>query len=456
MASAADELFYGGAAGGGKTDLVLGLALTAHRRAIIFRREYPQIKAMVDRLAEILGTRRGWNGQERIWRLAGPQTGRRQIEFGACQHPGQERRFQGRAHDLKAFDEITHFAEGQYRYLTGWLRSADPAQRCRVVCTGNPPTDAEGEWVLTRWAPWLDPQHPDPARPGELRWFIEVEGGEREVEGPEPVTHRGRRLAPRSRSFVPARVEDNPHLAEGGYIATLEGLPEPLRSLMREGRFGATFEDDPWQILPSAWVAAAQARWTRDGAGASLTALGVDVARGGRDRTVLSPRHGTWFAPQQVRPGRDTPDGASVAALVERALGRQGGAPACVDVVGVGGSVVDHLRAAALPLRAITGAARAAGFDRTGKLGFANQRALLWWRFREALDPDYGQGLALPPDRALMVDLVAPRWKLTARGIQVEAKEEIVKRIGRSPDLADAAIYAMADVHLGDPRLRQV
>ena len=39
---------------------------------------------------------------------------------------------------------------------------------------------------------------------------------------------------------------------------------------------------------------------------------------------------------------------------------------------------------------------------------------------------------------------MAPRWKLTARGIQVEEKREINKRLGRSPDRGEAAIYALA------------
>ena len=46
--SQADEVFYGGGAGGGKSALLCGLAIEEHRKAIIFRREYPQIKRLVD------------------------------------------------------------------------------------------------------------------------------------------------------------------------------------------------------------------------------------------------------------------------------------------------------------------------------------------------------------------------------------------------------------------------
>jgi hypothetical protein len=69
----------------------------------------------------------------------------------------------------------------------------------------------------------------------------------------------------------------------------------------------------------------------------------------------------------------------------------------------------------------------------------------LWWRMREALDPVNGYDLALPPDRELFADLCAPRYKRTPRGIQVETKDEIKKRIGRSPDKGDSAVYALAE-----------
>jgi hypothetical protein len=45
--------------------------------------------------------------------------------------------------------------------------------------------EAEGLWVIKHWAPWLDPLHPRPARPGELRWFTTGSDGE-EVDGRGP------------------------------------------------------------------------------------------------------------------------------------------------------------------------------------------------------------------------------------------------------------------------------
>jgi hypothetical protein len=66
---------------------------------------------------------------------------------------------------------------------------------------------------------------------------------------------------------------------------------------------------------------------------------------------------------------------------------------------------------------------------------------------REALDPDQpdGSAIALPPDPELSADLCTPTWKLTARGILLEGKEEIRKRLGRSPGKGDAVVMAWSE-----------
>jgi hypothetical protein len=59
----ADELFYGGEAGGGKTDLGIGLALTAHKRSLLLRRIHKDAVKIKPRIEEILGHDNGYNGQ---------------------------------------------------------------------------------------------------------------------------------------------------------------------------------------------------------------------------------------------------------------------------------------------------------------------------------------------------------------------------------------------------------
>lgn len=432
----ADELFYGGAAGGGKSDLLLGLSLTSHLKSIIFRRESTQLQGILDRLlVDIIGNRNGFNGQANIWRGLG-----RQVEFGACKNAGDEMKYQGRPHDLLGLDEITHFLEIQYKFLCGWLRTTVEGQRCRIVATGNPPTDSNGEWVISHWAAWLDNKHPNPAQPGELRWYAMIDGKEVEVENGDMIEHDGETIKPRSRTFIPSSVEDNPFLMETGYKATLQSLPEPLRSQMLKGDFLAGIGDNPWQVIPTAWVEAAMERWTPDGKKGKMDSVGCDPARGGIDNTAISARYGTWFDELSRYPGTDTPDGPIVASLaVAKARDK---APIHVDVIGIGSSVVDHLSGLDIHVVAVNNAKGTKRMDRAKILSFRNVRAADYWEMREALDPDNGDNLALPPDSKLKADLCAPHWKLTSGGILIEDKEQIKKRIGRSTDDGDAVVMA--------------
>lgn len=440
ICSPADELYYGGAAGGGKTDLLLGLALTQHRRSAIYRREAVQLKGIEDRMREIAGAAMHYNGQSRVARVNG-----RHVQLGAMKELNDWKKHQGVPRDFQGFDEAAHFIRSQVMTLRAWNRTTVPTQRCRRVLASNPPTDPEGYWIIEAFAPWIDEYYYNPAMPGELRWYAVFDGSEVEVPSGEPIDHKGRMVKPFSRTFIPAKVEDNPYLMETGYLDTLDALPEPLRSMMRDGSFTAGNEDDAWQVIPTAWVKAAQARWSPDHPDARLPmdAMGVDVARGGRDETIISRRHGRWFAPLAAAPGIATPDGPSAAALV--VAHRRDAAPVHVDIIGVGGSVFDHLVSNGIQTVPINGAGESQHTDRSGQLRFANKRAELTWKMREALDPNTGDGLALPPDRALLADLCASRWKLTARGIAIESKEDIIKRIGRSPDRGDAVCYARVE-----------
>lgn len=434
------ELLYGGSAGGGKSALICGLAVTAHKKSMIFRRDYTQLKDLIGYMREILsGTPAKYNGQEKIFRSI---PGDRTVEFGAVQHEEDKVKFKGRPHDLKAFDELSEFTETQYQFLIGWTRTTLQGQRTRVVSSSNPPTNAEGEWIIRRWAPWLDPQHSNPAAPGELRWFAMVDGKEQEVEDGTPFNHKNELILPNSRTFIPARLTDNPFLLQTGYGAILQNMPEPLRSQLLYGDFQIGVEDDPWQVIPTEWVRMAQKRWQEHAQPEMpCSSIGVDVARGGRDKTVIAKRYGHWFADLKKYPGQATPNGKKVAALIE--VEWDGVCPLHIDVVGVGSSVYDAMDGDEKPnVFGLSGAEKSEKFDRSGRLPFKNLRAEQWWKLREALDPELGDDLALPPDRELLADLCAPRWELRAGKIQIEEKDDIIQRIGRSPDCGDAVVLA--------------
>ncbi|QND67652.1 terminase [Mesorhizobium loti] len=438
--SEADELFYGGSAGGGKTYLICSLALNEHEHSLILRRVGKNLKGVKRELQGLLGSRNGFNEQLGSWRH-----GRGVIDLGHCEHESNREDYQGNAHDLKAFDELTQFTETQYTYIIGWNRSGNPNQRCRVVATGNPPSTAEGQWVIKRWGAWLDPTHPNPAQPGELRWYTTIDGEDTEVDR-DYVGPKGER--PRSRTFIPSTLEDNPDLADTGYAATIEAMPEPLRTMLREGRFDVGQQDDRWQVIPSDWIRQAQGRWKPDGfKGLKMTAVAVDVAQGGADKSSFAPRYGTWFAPLVRKPGKETPDGPSIGAEVFKI--RRDGCVVIIDVGGgYGGDAMRFLKDNSVPVAGFNAAHGSTARTVDKALGFANKRAEAIWRFREALDPgqEGGSPMALPPDPMLVADLVSYRWKPVGAGnIQIESKEEIRKRIGRSPDDGDATIMSWSE-----------
>jgi len=438
--SEADITFYGGAAGGGKTDLAIGLALTKHKKSIIFRREATQLTGVIDRMTEIIGNREGYNGQEKIWRLDG-----RQVEFGSMPHPGDETKYQGRPHDLIVYDEIPHFLESMVRFTMGWLRTTEEGQRCRVVFTGNPPTDSQGDWVIPFFGPWLDEKHPNPAKPGELRWFAVIDGEDIEVDSQEQIKHKGQLITPKSRTFIPSLVTDNQYLVNTDYIATLQALPEPLRSQMLYGDFSAGRTDGEWQVIPTRWVDQAMERWTEQPPEQyqRMEAMGVDPNRGGQDKMILSPRHGPWFARQISYTGAEVPDGQTGASLVIKNLTH--GAVPLVDMIGYGSSCYDHLTTFGVEAIALNGSKSDARRDISDQLNFPNLRSYWIWKMRDLLDPRNGYNLMLPVDAELKADLCSYEYKMTARGMQIRSKQEMKERLGRSPDKGDSLIYAIAE-----------
>lgn len=441
--SQADIIGYGGAAGGGKTDLACGKALTSHRKIGIFRLNGTELTGVLDRITELIGSRNGYNGKDNIWRMRRIDGVAIQVEFGSFPNPDDEKKYQGRPHDLLVFDEAANMRESAVRFLLGWLRTTVPGQKCQALLTFNPPTTAEGRWIIQFFAPWLDKKHPNPAEPGELRYFATVDGKDVEVDSGKPFTHNGEVITPLSRTFIPSRISDNPYLMGTGYMAQLQSLPEPLRSQMLYGDFQAGMEDDPWQVIPTAWAEAAMARWKRPDKLAPMDSLGVDVARGGKDNTILARRHGMWFDEALAYPGTATPDGPTIAGLVVSAIRDR--APIHIDVIGVGSSPYDFLNEMGQQVLGVNVAESALGLDKSGRLRFKNQRSELWWRMREALDPANNTGIALPPDQRLLADLCAPTWKLVGQTVAVASREEILDKIGRSPDYASAYCLALMD-----------
>lgn len=211
------------------------------------------------------------------------------------------------------------------------------------------------------------------------------------------------------------------------------------------GEFHASDEDS---VIPLSWVEAAVERWHEwDQAGRppldGRKILGVDVARAGGDSTVLAHRIGLAFTELEIHDREDT---MQTTARVQAAMQRVPGLVPVVDSMGVGGGVVDRLRELDEPVLAYTGAAKTKMRSRDGEWGFTATRSAAYWRTRELLDPAFGATLMLPPDDLLLADLTAPTWKVTTGvppKIQIEPKEDLVKRLGRSPDRGDAVVMGL-------------
>ena len=441
--SKADCLLYGGEPGGGKSQLILGLAFNEHKRSLIMRREYGDLDRLIEDALKIHGSRDGFNGSPppRL-RISEDQV----INFRAAHRVGDEQGTMGQGRDLLGIDEATHFAESQIRFLMGWVRTDIPGQRCRTVLATNPPLSAEGLWVTTMFAPWLDPKYPNPAQPGELRWVCSDEDGKDFwVSGPdETIEVRGKTIRPTSRSYIPSSVKDNPYYAGTDYERTLDAMSEPWRSMLMGG-FQTEFKDHTYQVIYTDWVRAAMARWDKrppDGVG--MSALGIDPALGGDDSTVFARRHGHWYDELVTVPGKQTSDPIETAGHAIALM--RDSCTLVVDVIGIGSGCFSHLKQHVRGVDVVgLNVAEASGKrSRDGKYKFANKRSEMWWKFREALEPNLGEPIALPNDRELLADLTAPTFKLTSAGIVIESKDDIRKRLGRSTDKADAVIMAWA------------
>lgn len=442
--SQADITLFGGKAGVGKSGLLVGLA-QEHDNAIIFRREASQTDGLERFGKEIYGTDT-FNGSDLEWSWPGG----RSLKLAGLKEPDAWLKHAGRARDLMGFDEAGEFLVQQIVSLLAWLRGM-PGKRCRMVFASNPPRTAEGAWLIEWFAPWLLGNNP--AKAGELRWaFMDPDRMMPIwVDGPHVRSDDGD--APLSFTFIPAALEDNPYNDTPEYRARLNALPEPLRSQLRDGIFALGGDDDEWQMIPTAWIKAAQDRWTpRPPDGVPMCALGADVAQGGGDDTTIAPRYDGYFDTITKVPGAQTPGGTEVAGLVVSK--RKHGATIILDVGGGwGADAFGHLRGdngmSAEECVPYMGVKPSRARSRDNLFKFTNLRSQLCWQFREALAPEQvgGSPIALPPDNELLADLAAIHYEVINRGhegqfIKAETKEHVCETLGRSTNKGDAVVMA--------------
>jgi hypothetical protein len=190
--------------------------------------------------------------------------------------------------------------------------------------------------------------------------------------------------------------------------------------------------------------------------------MGLDPAGSGTDKAVLTWRHGGWYGPLvsiSVDKPKDNEDSNEAAERAMRrasemvasvVIHRRAEAPVIVDMGGgYGGDVTTRMKDNGIAFQAFNGANKSAAMSRDHKLRYINARAEAWWKFREELNPDQegGSAIALPNDSELLADLTAPTFEIKSGGVQIESKDDIKKRLGRSPDKGDAVVMCLAPGH---------
>ncbi len=217
--------------------------------------------------------------------------------------------------------------------------------------------------------------------------------------------------------------------------------PNDLFRVKVLGMFPKVAED---VLIPYEWIELANTRWQQlkeDGfTSKKHVRLGVDVAGMGRDKSVLVPRQGNWVPEIKSHNSGGKADHMAVAGMVVQYLDDDK-AKAFIDTIGEGAGVYSRLEE--LDYSNVYSCKNSEGVrgkhDITGQYSFANMRAYLFWCVRDWLNPKNGYHPALPPDDELMEEATDIHWAFQSDGkIIMEKKEDIKKRLGRSPDKFDA------------------
>lgn len=223
----ADDVFYGGSAGGGKSHALLIFAALRRQAypkttGILFRRTYPELeRSLILKSHELypqFGAR--YNEQKHRWHFPNGSI----QEFGFCEREQDVYRYQGAEYHDQGFDELTHFTQFQFTYLTSRCRSAMPGVRALIRAASNP-GNVGHVWVRDRYI--------TPSKLGGM-WK-------------NPITGK-------SMAFIPATVKDNPALNESDptYVQRLKEMGDKKYRALALGDW-SVFEGqyfDMWNDTP--------------------------------------------------------------------------------------------------------------------------------------------------------------------------------------------------------------
>lgn len=215
-----EELFFGGAAGPGKSSYLLMAALqyvhVPNYAALLLRRTYADLNqpgALMDRARSWLqGTDAHWSEIDHRWTFPSGAT----LSFGYLKGPRDHFQYQGAEYQFVGFDELTQFPEHQYAYLNSRIRKPEAPDDPEAE---DPDHELHDQWLLSQ----VPLRMRSASNPGDIghewvkRRFIDDETREPGVV------------------FVPGLLEDNPHLNQEEYDRFLAKLDPVTRSRLRRG-----------------------------------------------------------------------------------------------------------------------------------------------------------------------------------------------------------------------------
>lgn len=385
----------------------------------------------------------GHVGLDAQWKIDGRRVafGRKPADLAASDENTTVTAFQGYHAEFMAvlFDEATGIPKPLWTaagsLLTnddGWFLAIgnpdDPTSEFHAICAGADPIEggmSDRGWYVIPISVFDTPNFTGEDVPDQLRRVMPswawLERSARDWGGD-------------------ALVEEARRIADGGVVD--EDSLAWSNALFMSKALGRFPTDSSMGVIPWSWLQHCRGDDAihRVGARRVPHELGVDVgASDNGDLTIIRERQGMhagrrWWV--------QSADPEKVTATIVDAIRDSGADRVKVDVIGVGWGLVPLIRRDVPDVDIVGVDVREAAPPAPDGTKFLNTRSALWWEVGRALARDRAWDLTAVDDRTL-ADLAAPRWHEDKAGrIVIEEKETVRKRLGRSPDDADALLLA--------------
>lgn len=238
-----EEVLYGGSAGGGKSFAMIADPMRYFSNpnfvGLLLRRTNDELRELI-RETQKLYPKLGGKWKEQASKWVFPSGAEHWITY--LDRDDDVLRYQGQSFCWIGIDELTQYSTPYaWNYLKSRLRSTDPTLQSHLSmrATTNPGGPGHG---------WVKKMFVDPAVPGEAYWATDIDTGE-VMTYPQNFKDPDKAGQPLFRRlFIPAKLSDNPYLAEDGtYERSLLGLPEDQRRKLLDGDWsimeGAAFSE---------------------------------------------------------------------------------------------------------------------------------------------------------------------------------------------------------------------